>query len=909
MNIRSFLQFAAVAAALVAACGTGLARGASAVTITDESQLLGGPAAQGRVGDLLLSNDHVAFVIEAAGHANGDALSGGHVLDAAPAVDLSDRLDHLVLAVVDWPRQAVYATVAIESDGTAGDAIVRAEGVDSADPNVGIVTRYILSSSARAVEMETVLTNNGASQVDGYRAGDAIDWSYGDNFVPGHSFEVAGLVTFSEWIGCHDLTTSYAYAKPSGTVQAEHGNLWSDSWLWSGSLAPSASTTLLRYLAVGTPGLSSASDVVLEIQGVNTGNLTGVVSDLLDQTVIAQASVGCSVNGIAPYTTCVTGTAGVYSASLPPVNFELTARAAGYFEATENAAVAQGGTTRVDIALSPSDYAGGRGDTLTVIMRPILTVPAIVIDGESFVVEAVASPMSSSWEARLRRGESEYALSVSAATYDAGRERWFLDARVPSGVPEEMYDLILEASGDVADTAAHSVAVRDTIPSDFYFIHITDTHLPNHTFYGNPAWEADTTEMNDMRAVIDDINLANPAFVLLTGDVVNEGEAEDFMGKRAFTKTQRILKTLDVPVFAVAGNHDVGGWDSMPPPEGTSRREWWRFFGWRYLAAPPAGEHIYTQNYSFNYGDAHFVGLESYVNYDGWRLGTFGWTSFTDLQMQWLLDDLAAADPSALKVLFYHYDFDDQLDLQTLGVDGSLWGHIHTSSGSIHARPFDLATDNVCDGERSMRLVRVTDGVLYPSEHVEAGTSVDRMRVSFDAPNDGTQYRLTATVVNSNIEHYDDALVRFHVRADSLPYRTSVGEITQTLVDGDVATCYAHFGILSQNTATISIEPTGETPGLPDGALALMRQSYPNPARTGTTISFVLASRAETSLKVFDVAGRLVRTLHDGPADPVENVVAWDLRDDGGEEVASGIYFCRLETGGQAVARKLVVLK
>ena len=42
-------------------------------------------------------------------------------------------------------------------------------------------------------------------------------------------------------------------------------------------------------------------------------------------------------------------------------------------------------------------------------------------------------------------------------------------------------------------------------------------------------------------------------------------------------------------------------------------------------------------------------------------------------------------------------DFQDQLNLGSLGVDGTLWGHIHSSSGSIGASPFNLSTDNVCD--------------------------------------------------------------------------------------------------------------------------------------------------------------------------------------------------------------------
>ncbi len=901
--------FAAAVAALLsaAAAPTVAAQGVTAVVISDESQLPGGPASQGQLGDFLLSNAKAAFVIESAAHAHGEAPSGGNLVDAVTLPESDDLLEHVVVAISGLPRQVVYDFVTIDSDGTSGTAVVRAEGHDSDNPDMHASTTYSLGRDDRYLEIVTTLTNSGSSQVDSYLVGDAIDWSYGDNFAPGYGFEVTGVPTFSEWIGSHSDSTSYAYGKPSGTLHGEHGYGWSDAWLFNGSIEPAATVTLTRYLSVGTPGLSSASDAILGAQGVSTGRLAGRVTDSTNDEPLQGALVDCAVNGVAPYTRCVAKGSGDYAASLPPVRFRLDTSADGYIEDFDTVTVAQAGTTRVDFSLTPSDWAGGGGDTLTVVMRPIITIPAIVLEGNSFTIEAIAPPTTTDWSAQLSRGDYSRNLSITNADYELGHERWYLSARVPEGVPDEMYDLVVKASGGIADTVAHSVAVRDSIPSNFYFVHVTDTHLPTHRFYGDQGWDTDTTEMNDFRAVIDDINIANPAFVLLTGDVVNEGETEDFLGHRCFTKAQRILKELDVPVFAVAGNHDMGGWESTPPPPGTARKSWWRFFGWRYLAAPPPEDAIYTENYSFDYGGAHFTGLEAYDNYDAWHLPIYGHESFTARQMEWLSRDLQLADPEAPKILFYHYDFDHELDLSALGVDCGLWGHIHTNSGSITSRPLNLATDNVCDGNRSMRFLSVKNGVVYASETIRAGDDGEKLRVSYDVPNDGTNYRMTATIVNANRQSYDDALLRFHVPADSLPYRTNYGEIAQTLVDGDVATCYVHFGIPSQNSTYVSIEPTGETQTPSD--VPLLRQSYPNPARGGTTLSFVLTSRAEATLEIFDVNGRRVRVLQDGPADVGDNDVFWDLRGKDGTRVASGIYFCRLKTSGRTETKKLVVLR
>lgn len=908
MDRRASLGLAVALSLLASAAAAPAAQDAVARRITDASELLAGPGALGQLGDFLLANGEIAVVVEDVGHPHGDGLSGGNIVDAAAAPEWSDRLGHVLTVLVNYPRQSVYHLVEIESDGTAGDAVIRATGVDSENDSLLVVTRYALGAGDAYVEIETTVTNTGIT-VESYRAGDAFDWAYVDNFAPGYGFEIAGLTTFSEWIGSGSTSTSYCYAKPAGTLQATHGQGWSDAWPFTGGVESGGSVSFRRYLAIGDVGLSSASDVVHGLQGTPTGLLRGLVTDDITEDPIPGATIDCFINGTIHYTQGVCRDGGTYETTLPPLRYGLEFGADGYVDWEAETSVALSGTTRVDVELFPTDWASARGDTLTVIMRPIMTVPTIVLDGGSFLVEAMAPPLTDGWSARLTVGTASYGLDVLGSVYHSDHERWFLNVSIPEGVPSEMYDLVVEASGGVADTAAHAVAVRDSLEDDFYFVHITDTHLPTHLFYGDNGWDRDTTEMSDLRAVIEDVNLANPAFVLMTGDLINEGETEDFLGHGAFTRAQRLLKELRVPIFVVAGNHDVGGWSDTPPPPGTARKTWWKFFGWRYLAAPPPGDDIYTQNYSFDYGGAHFVGLEAYDNYDGWRRQIYGWESFTDRQLAWLADDLSSADPDRPTIVFHHYDFNDELNLAALGIDCALWGHIHRNSGSVNAWPLNLATNNVCDGERWMRFVRVTDGAVLASEPITAGEDGSRLRVSFDAPNDGTATRITATVSNENQEAFEHALMRFHVRADSLPYRTSPGELTQTIVEGDVATCYVKFSIPFQNTTLISIEPAPGVPPPPGGPIALLRQNYPNPTRRSTTIQFVLAFAADVTLDVFDVAGRRVRRLLSEPVGAGERDVPWDLRNESGDEVAPGVYFFRLVAGEETLTRKLVVVE
>lgn len=89
----------------------------------------------------------------------------------------------------------------------------------------------------------------------------------------------------------------------------------------------------------------------------------------------------------------------------------------------------------------------------------------------------------------------------------------------------------------------------------------------------------------------------------------------------------------------------------------------------------------------------------------------------------------------------------------------------------------------------------------------------------------------------------------------------------------------------------------------------LLSQNYPNPFNPSTKIDFELAERGMTSLEIFDVSGRLVRTLITGELNAGSYSEIWDGRDHTGGSVPSGIYFIRLESGDFRGIVKCVLVK
>jgi len=89
-----------------------------------------------------------------------------------------------------------------------------------------------------------------------------------------------------------------------------------------------------------------------------------------------------------------------------------------------------------------------------------------------------------------------------------------------------------------------------------------------------------------------------------------------------------------------------------------------------------------------------------------------------------------------------------------------------------------------------------------------------------------------------------------------------------------------------------------------------LSQNHPNPFNPTTTIEYSIARTGHVSLRVYNVAGQLVRTLVDEIQTPdVVSPVTWGGRDGTGREVSSGVYFYKLSAKGFTETKKMILLK
>ncbi len=123
------------------------------------------------------------------------------------------------------------------------------------------------------------------------------------------------------------------------------------------------------------------------------------------------------------------------------------------------------------------------------------------------------------------------------------------------------------------------------------------------------------------------------------------------------------------------------------------------------------------------------------------------------------------------------------------------------------------------------------------------------------------------------------------------------------------------LAVANQTSGTVSVlyntggHPWIGVPVSPAVAGPLRVNAWPNPLVADAAISFNLPGRAEVSVRVYDIAGRLVSVLARGTMTSGAHEARWNLASDSGQRVRAGIYLVELRAGAQRATTRVVVLR
>jgi hypothetical protein len=149
----------------------------------------------------------------------------------------------------------------------------------------------------------------------------------------------------------------------------------------------------------------------------------------------------------------------------------------------------------------------------------------------------------------------------------------------------------------------------------------------------------------------------------------------------------------------------------------------------------------------------------------------------------------------------------------------------------------------------------------------------------------------------NDLELKNDSTVLISGCSASSNFPTTPDAYMKNFQGGDYDAVFARFTL--SNNASI-----GE---LPDQFRLF--QNYPNPFNPSTMISYQIPMSGNVKLTIYNLLGQKIKTLVDDFQNVGEHSLVWDATDDNNNPVSSGVYFYLLETGGNNIQKKMVLLK
>lgn len=358
--------------------------------------------------------------------------------------------------------------------------------------------------------------------------------------------------------------------------------------------------------------------------------------------------------------------------------------------------------------------------------------------------------------------------------------------QVTDGIEPGLYDLEVKTA-DETYYSRRSVCIIDKFKNKFRFVHLSNMNI------GDPT----APDFDDM--LPKEINLLGPEFIVATGDYTEWSRVMD--DAKSWARVLKYFEQFNAPVFMLCGSHDHESSFT------------------KYIATAPMG--------TIDYGDYHGILL---LDHPANPLDQ------DYSQIQWVDADLKRNRTKRMNFIFSNSDEMGLIDVwrERGGIDEFIKeNHIklYVSGGSTDwdfkefASKLDGLDDfhfvrthqsSTCMRDRATgfshyRIVEVNGDQLaytYPNdsaaEKLQHSIPSGRLRVYFDAPNDGSATKVCATVQNALNQSFDDARIWIRVakRGSSQP-NVAPGRIIRTVDAGDHWGCEVAYDLPDKGSVRI----------------------------------------------------------------------------------------------------------
>lgn len=442
------------------------------------------------------------------------------------------------------------------------------------------------------------------------------------------------------------------------------------------------------------------------------------------------------------------------------------------------------------------------------IVYPRHSYPVITEDGGIFkiIIE------DASFNSLLIKIETAYESVVDEIYLDVTEiehidELTYITVEIPKNTPEELYNLtvIMDDSNLKAVIEPRAVSIVNKLSDSFSFAHITDFHIGD--IRGFTVDIKKTLGWKTAKKTIEEINVLKPDFVVITGDLLF-GQLYPFEYSFEYRTCYRILQQFDVPTYLIPGNHD-GYVQSFQD----GFRFWDKFFGDLY--------------YSFDYGNYHFVSVNSYdwpyISRIGFSYLVFNWGgSVLADQLSWIEDDLTSSNNANLTFMMMHHNplWDTQDNsllkrgyngrenlielIEEYGVDMVLSGHVHRDNVTVNNDIVYITTTSTAGGVRGeyywgYRIIEIMDGAILSYNYKEPHFSIPLYNINYSFYDNNKIFW-----IENNLDTQIKAYCEFTLPINQ--YTIKNGDIIQERKNDEIMQIYAVTNVAPKSEKEIYVE-------------------------------------------------------------------------------------------------------
>lgn len=206
----------------------------------------------------------------------------------------------------------------------------------------------------------------------------------------------------------------------------------------------------------------------------------------------------------------------------------------------------------------------------------------------------------------------------------------------------------------------------------------------------------------------------------------------------------------------------------------------------------------------------------------------------------------------------------------------------------------------------------VADGMVFFGENIPFTGSVSVIALSCSSGDTVWTYETTADCFHGSPSITDGILYipvedgNLYAFGSGLKYTYLNDLYAQVGSNELIVTSYDGGAAVAADTISFTVTGTGINL---DASHLLNLSASPNPFVSTASVSFNLSEPGHTSVDIFDLAGRCVTSLIRTELASGSHSIQWDGRDDSGEVISSGLYLCRIQSGGVTETTGLCLLR